>query len=289
VNNDLDNLLISTEIGTVFLDELMVVRRFTPKATELFHLIGSDIGRPFAHISNRLSQEMNLDPLIQRVQDLREAQEHELRDDNGRWYLLRMLPYRVNNGIYSGVILTFIEITRLKRTQLELMEQRQRLEKYRRLAAMVRGVSDAVTVQDTEGGIVAWNAEAERRYGWSEAEALKMNIRDMVPSSYHEQLTALTRRLSSGEETRGFLAKRYAKNGREVHVCVNTSLVKDNGGDSFVVTIERNVDEPKTIVSADDMGEGVQYAIAAPRARSMSTEGTVQRRETGATKFKDGR
>lgn len=251
VNNDLDNLLVGTEIGTVFLDELLVIRRFTPKATELFNLIGSDIGRPFTHISHRFGDEVNIDQLIDLVQDRHEAQEQEVFSENKHWYLLRLLPYRVANGIYSGVIITFIDITRLKRTQLELIEQRQRLEKYRRLAAMVRGANDAVTVQDTAGNVVAWNAEAERRYGWSEEEVLTMNIRDLVPVSYHQELVTVLQRLKRGERVRGFLATRRTKNGQEVNVCVNASLVKDDHGDAFVVTIERNTDEPKTITSTD--------------------------------------
>lgn len=251
VNNDLDNLLISTEIGTVFLDELQVIRRFTPKATELFNLIGSDIGRPFTHISYRFSDEIDIQQLISSVQERREIQEQEVFSENERWYLLRLLPYRVASGIYSGVIITFIDITSLKNTQLELVDQRQRLEKYRRLAAMVRGVNDAVTVQNTAGNVVAWNAEAERRYGWSEKEVLNMNVRDLVPASYHQELVAVLQRLKRGESMRSFLATRRTKSGQEVHVCVNASLVEDDSGDFFIVTIERNTDEPKTITSAD--------------------------------------
>jgi two-component system CheB/CheR fusion protein len=249
-NNDLDNLFVSTEIGTVFLDELLVIRRFTPKATELFNLIGSDVGRPFTHISHRFHDEANIDQLIGLVRDRYEPQEQEIFGENEHWYLLRLLPYQVASGMYSGVIITFIDITRLKNTQLELMEQRQRLEKYRRLAAMVRGANDAVTVQDTTGNVVAWNAEAERRYGWSEEEALNMNIRDLVPVSYHRELVAVLQRLKRGESMRSFLATRRTKNGQELSVCVNASLVKDDSGDSYIVTIERNTDEPKIMSSA---------------------------------------
>lgn len=252
-NNDLDNLLISTDIGTLFLDELLVIRRFTPKATELFNLIGSDIGRPFGHISNRLKEDVDIEELVKSVQRQQQSEERELWGENGRWYLLRVLPYRITSGVYSGVLLTFIDIDRLKQAQLELASQQQRSQIYRRLAAMIRGANDAITVQDTEGNIVAWNAEAERRYGWDEAEALQMNIRDMVPEAYHQELTQLLQRLQAGETVGGFLTKRRSRSGQEVNVCVNASLVEDDSKDAFVITIERNVDQPKILVAPDEM------------------------------------
>ena len=74
-------------------------------------------------------------------------------------------------------MITFTEITEMKKAQAALRES----EDLRRLAVVVRDAHDAITVQDLEGRILAWNPGAERMYGWSEAEALAMNIRDLIP------------------------------------------------------------------------------------------------------------
>ncbi len=107
--NDLDNLLISTDIATLFLDPELRIRRFTPAAVALFSLIPSDVGRPIADVAQKFS-----DPAL--LGDAARAMRHptpppvEVRADDGRWYMRQVLPYRTRAGHVEGVVLTFSDV-----------------------------------------------------------------------------------------------------------------------------------------------------------------------------------
>ncbi len=94
-SNDLNNLLASTDIGTIFLDTSLNVQRFTPTMTNFINLIQTDVGRPLAHIVTKLKYG-NL------VEDAREvlrtlvAKEQEIQTNDDRWYSMRILPYRTD-------------------------------------------------------------------------------------------------------------------------------------------------------------------------------------------------
>ncbi|MCX6046758.1 MAG: PAS domain S-box protein [Chloroflexi bacterium] len=122
VNSDLLNLMASTDVGALFLDQSLRIKRFTPRATELFHLIETDVGRPFAHISSRL-RHTRLIELAARVLSTLEQIEEIVQSDNDRWSIMRMFPYRTVDNQIDGVVITVVDITELKRAEHEI-EQR---------------------------------------------------------------------------------------------------------------------------------------------------------------------
>ncbi len=122
VNSDLLNLMASTDVGAIFLDQSLRIKRFTPRATELFHLIETDTGRPFAHISPRL-RHTRLIELAARVLSTLEQIEEIVQSDADRWYIMRMFPYRTVDSLIDGVVITLVDITELKRAEHEI-EQR---------------------------------------------------------------------------------------------------------------------------------------------------------------------
>ncbi|MDB5615409.1 MAG: chemotaxis protein CheR [Devosia sp.] len=112
-NNDLHNLFESAEIATVFLDRKLVIRNFTPAASTFFNLRISDIGRPLTDLSNRLDYP-DLKTHIDRVFDSGKVIEHQLpRDDERRYYLARLMPYREEAKTIQGVVVSLIDVTRL--------------------------------------------------------------------------------------------------------------------------------------------------------------------------------
>ena len=126
VNSDLHNLMASTAIATVFLDRDLRVMRYTPAAVSLFSLIPSDVGRPLADLNFRLDYpELMAD--ARGVLDQLVPVEREV-GDRTRWFLARLLPYRTIEDRIGGVVLTFVEITALKRAEGDLRESRQDLE-----------------------------------------------------------------------------------------------------------------------------------------------------------------
>ncbi len=126
-NSDLKNLLESTQIATIFLDNDLRVNTFTPSATDIFHLIETDLGRPLAHIAARIVyDEMEED--VRRVLRTLNAVEREVGDPrSGARYLLRVLPYRSIDNFIAGVVLTFLDITAAVRAEEALRKSEQRL------------------------------------------------------------------------------------------------------------------------------------------------------------------
>lgn len=127
-NADLENFLQSTNIATLFLDRSSRIRRFTPKAQELFHLIQSDIGRPISDITSRVA-DIDVAREVEAVLENLRHLEKEVRlanDDHS--FIMRLLPYRSTGNVIEGVVVTFVDITNLKQAQGEIHGLNRRLQ-----------------------------------------------------------------------------------------------------------------------------------------------------------------
>lgn len=119
---------------------------------------------------------------------------------------------------------------------------------HRLLTAIVHASNDAITVQDFNGKIRLWNLGAERIYGYTEAEALKMNIRQIVPNHKVNELLAFKERLREREEIQSFETQRLTKEGHLVDVLVTaTALTGEAGKPVGVATTERDITERKRV------------------------------------------
>jgi len=116
INGDLQNLMTSTDIGVLFLDRRLYIKRFTPRVQDLFNVIPSDIGRPLAHLTHRLEYGDLPQAAAQVLVDLRTS-DREVSSSDGKRFLVRMSPYRSIDDRIEGVVLTFVEITDLKAAQ----------------------------------------------------------------------------------------------------------------------------------------------------------------------------
>ncbi len=128
LNNDIDNLLRSTDIGVVFLDRQLNIRKFTPAATRAINIRNSDVERPLAHFTHNLDCP-NLVEIIQKVVDTKNISEEEVCiTSTGEQLLMRVNPYLRDNGANDGVVLTFVNIDELKKIQQELHQANALLE-----------------------------------------------------------------------------------------------------------------------------------------------------------------
>ena len=116
--DDMLNLLNSTQVATIFLDNQLNVKRYTEQAKELFNLIQTDVGRPLADLASNLNYDRLSKDCGEVLRSL-ERKEFEVGDRNGGWHLMRILPYRTADNIIDGVVVTFVDITRIKRAEEE--------------------------------------------------------------------------------------------------------------------------------------------------------------------------
>lgn len=113
VSDDLGNLLVSSDIATLFLDRDLKIKRFTRPATKLFNLIASDVGRPFCDISRDVEDPELVKDAESVLAELTPRQ-REVKGKAEDWYIRRILPYRTQENRIDGVVITFTDVSRLK-------------------------------------------------------------------------------------------------------------------------------------------------------------------------------
>ncbi|MDP1572575.1 MAG: chemotaxis protein CheB [Vicinamibacterales bacterium] len=239
-NNDLNNLLAGTGMGTVFVDHQLRIQRFTPAITQVINLIQADVGRPVGHILSNLVGYDTFVADIQAVLDSLTPREIEVQAQSGAWFLMRIRPYRTLDNVIEGAVITFTEITDVKRAQLALRDS----EAIRRLAVVVRDANDAILVLGLDGRILAWNPAATRAYGWTEAEALTMNIHALVPDGQGDVTLARLREAALSDVLAPFRARRRTSSGHVLDVWLTAAALMDETGAPYAIsTTERRLEE----------------------------------------------
>jgi len=230
LTDDLSNLLSSTHIPTLFLDRQLRIRRFTPAATELFSLRTGDVNRPLTDISS----EVDLTSLVADAGDVLLALapiEREERTRSGRHYLRRALPYRTVDDRIDGIVITFTDITELRRGEQDTL----------RLAAVMRACNDAIVVHGLDGRIDSWNRGAQAMYGYAEEEAVGHDIGMLMGAGDREPYLERLRTLKAGEAVE-IEGRRRRKDGREIEVSSGLSLVTQAaGGPPAIACIDRDI------------------------------------------------
>jgi len=127
-NNDMKNLLNSTEIATLFLDDDLNVRRFTTQTTSIIKLIASDVGRPITDISTDLDY-AGLAADAKEVLRTLAFIEKQVATRDGRWFLVRIMPYRTLENRIDGVVITFLNITVAKTLEIQLRQTQSETDK----------------------------------------------------------------------------------------------------------------------------------------------------------------
>ncbi|MEI6246256.1 MAG: PAS domain S-box protein, partial [Acidobacteriota bacterium] len=157
---------------------------------------------------------------------------------DGKWFTMRVQPYRTVENTIEGAVILFVDIT-------EIVQVRERLAKANalaRLAVVVRDANDAITVQDLTGRMIAWNPSAEALYGWSEAEALAMNVTERTPDD--ERVHAMERlaQLARAEILEPYRTNRRTKRGDVIPVTITSTALVDAAGQIYAIaTTERAI------------------------------------------------
>jgi two-component system CheB/CheR fusion protein len=126
-SDDMKNLLDSTEIATLFLDDELLVRRFTPQTTTIIKLIPSDVGRPITDIATALEYPGLVED-CQKVLRTLVFVENQVAARDKRWFAVRIMPYRTHDNRISGVVITFADITVTKKLEAAAKKSHSNLE-----------------------------------------------------------------------------------------------------------------------------------------------------------------
>ena len=238
LTNDMDNLLASTEVGTIFLDGQLRIRKLTPQVTETFGLLPQDVGRPidtFAHKMHHPGLAEDLTRVLARGEPI----ERDLGDVNGKTYFLRLLPYRAK-GVIDGVVLTLIDVTGLKAAEDALFHERYLLN------SLLRTVPDAIYFKDARGRFIRFNHAMAARLGLRDpAEAIGKTALDLPE---HEVALAMHREdesvVRSGQPEHYRLERRTAADGAEAwDIVTRLPLIDRSSAVVGVIAIFRDVTE----------------------------------------------
>jgi two-component system, chemotaxis family, CheB/CheR fusion protein len=238
LTNDMDNLLASTEIGTIFLDGQLRIRKFTRQAAGAFGLLAHDIGRPIELFAHKMRYpELVAD--LTRVLTSGHTIERDFVDPHGKSFFLRLLPYRAK-GAADGVVLTLIDVSGLKAAEDALFHERYLLN------SLLRSVPDAIYFKDARGRFIRFNHAMAARVDIADpADAIGKTVFDLPD---HDAAMALHREdeavLRSGKPQHYRLEPRRASNGTEAwDMVTRLPLVDRDNAIVGVIAIFRDVTE----------------------------------------------
>lgn len=219
--SDRKNLLESTQIATLFLDNQLRVRSFTPAITEIFHLIDSDAGRPVTDIVSRLSYGSLPRDVGRVLRTLTRLEQEVALSDGSASYIMRILPYRTVDNVINGVVITFIDITERKRNEESLAH----------LVAIIAHSHEAIIGTSPDGTITTWNAGAERMYGYGAEEAVGRPLSFLSAPDNPDEMRQIFDRLKRPPAQPSIVdTERVAKDGRRIFVSYTASPIRNEAG-----------------------------------------------------------
>ena len=228
-NDDLTNLLSSTDIATIFLDTEFRIKRFTPATSRLFNLIATDVGRPISDISGNVRDDdllADARTVLERLTPL--EKEVEAEDGKRRHFSRRILPYRTQDNRINGVVVTFVDISERKRAA----------EHFR---MVVEAAPNAALVVNQAGEVVFSNARTKQFFGYECEELIGQPIEQLVPDRLRTQHRAHRQLFFSHPEVRllgtdrEFFAQR--KDGGELPVEIGLNPIETLEGLLVLCTI----------------------------------------------------
>jgi two-component system CheB/CheR fusion protein len=273
-HSDLQNLIAATDLGTLFLDSALRIKRFSDRVTDLFSITPADEGRPITDFTHSLEYGDLIADARVVLNDLAPVR-REVRSRSDRWYEVRMRPYRTIDDRIDGVVIAFVDLTERRATEEALRTGDRQLKQQKRLVEMSR---EPVFIWDFDGGIVGWNRGCEDLYGYSSQEAVGKRTEQLlataVPgSSLQEQRDRL---LTEGHWD-GELRQR-ARDGRVLTVETHLDL-QEFDGRRLVLENSRDVTQRRALQERQQLLLGelthrVKNTLAVVQAIAHQTEVT---------------
>lgn len=215
LTDDMDNLFRSIDVGTIFLDRELRIRKFTPEISKTFQILPQDIGRRidgFAH--NLLYDQLYGD--VASVMKSATQLDREVRDRQDNWFLVRLLPYYSEAGV-DGVVLSLIDVSHLKETQNQL----------RLMFNVFQDAADPIIIEDLAGHILDVNSVGERVFGWQRDELLGEKTTILIPDATRKEIAKLRTRCRRSEHVRDVETYLRHKSGKTLPISLTLSRLSD--------------------------------------------------------------
>ncbi|MGA2409902.1 MAG: PAS domain-containing protein [Candidatus Binataceae bacterium] len=234
-NSDLQNLMASTDIGTIFLDRGLRIKRYTPHAQGLFNITLADIGRPLDHFTHRLDYG-TLTADAESVLRTLQALEREVHGSDGRWYLARLAPYRTLDDKIDGVVLSFVDVTGHHEAEEQLRRQAARLNQQAEIVSQAH-----VLMLDPDDRIILWNEGCERMYGYTSKEAIGQVASTLLKTEFPQPLAEIKDQLERTGEWEGEMTQQV-RWGARIVVASHWTLHRGEGNGDRPAILEVNND-----------------------------------------------
>lgn len=228
LNADMDNLLDSTDIGVVYLDKSLCVRKFTPSIQEHFSFLDQDIGRHIDNFTLNFSKngENNIVKKAKTVMETGKSIDNKIQSKSGRHFLKRITPFRNNNGDVVGVVIAFIDIEQIHQSQEEVNRSRERFKDFYDSDPVIH-----CSVNPNTGELVECNIEFYTRLGYEEKKDV---IGKPIFNYYNEQskikASSLLEQMRKKGEIQNEEMTMVAKSGEEIPVLLTANLKEDEDG-----------------------------------------------------------
>jgi two-component system CheB/CheR fusion protein len=255
LNDDLTNLLSSVNIPILMLGGDWRIRRFTPLAEKLLNLLPGDVGRPLVNLRPNIDVP-DLARLVTEVVDTVSVREREVQDLGGRWYSMRVRPYRTMDNKIDGAVMTFIDIDTAKRIHLEL----QREQTF--TAAVLESAAALVMVTDLEGHIARFNLACRRLSEYSFEEVEGKPVWDVLaPPEEIEACKQVYKELAESRSAREQENHWVDRSGRQHLISWSSTLVTEaQDANRHLVWIGVDVTEARLVEKALQQTEILRHS-----------------------------
>lgn len=250
-NDDMDNLLAATKVGVIFLDNDLTIRRFTPEAARVFHLLERDIGRPIASFS----QQVNHPDLINELREVlasRAPKEIEAYDQSGEVLLLRLSVYESSIGI-EGVVITLINISSLREAQRRLQ----------RAQFMAESATDGFALIDRSFNLSYANSALAEMLRYQLSELDELSLERLIEPSAVELFRRLVDSNSEANEKYPFQVDLVCQDGNLLPVEISPSMLKFEGEHYLFLCIRDISEREEHRSQLEQMGRIVDAAYDA--------------------------
>ncbi|HZR17515.1 MAG TPA: chemotaxis protein CheB [Verrucomicrobiae bacterium] len=220
-HTDLQNLVESCQMPTLFLDPQLRIRKFTPAIAKLANLDEKQIGQALSAVAPDLAIPALVNLASETIRSLHAKEEQIWFERNQAWFMVRSIPYRNLEQAVLGTVMTFTDITEMRRAQEHRAE----------LAAIVEGSADAVLGLGLDTLVRAWNKGAERIYGWTAEEMIGRPVAVTVPPDKHEEFQLVVERLRHGEHIEPLETVRLNKAQQRIDVLITFSTIRGPSGE----------------------------------------------------------